>query len=87
MLICSGFNSNQMDEVVRKLNRWFNVEIEFKNPESGEYLYTATYRDETLPQIPELLRISAPVKYTVTDRKQLPDHSFTKRKIVITNRN
>ena len=87
MLICSGFNSNPMDEVVRKLNRWFNVEIELKNPELKEYVYTATYRDETFPQILELLRISAPVKYTFTDRKRLPDNSFTKRKIVITKQN
>lgn len=81
------FRDDPMDEVVRKLNRWFNVEIELKNPELKEYVYTATYRDETLPQILELLRISAPVKYTVTDRKRLPDNSFIKRKIVITKRN
>jgi ferric-dicitrate binding protein FerR (iron transport regulator) len=78
------FRDDPMDEVVRKLNRWFNVEIELKNPELKEYVYTATYRDETLAQILELLRISAPVKYTFTDRKRLPDNSFTKRKIAIT---
>ena len=81
------FRDDQMDEVVRKLNRWFNVEIILQSPELKDYVYTATYRDETLPQILELLKISAPVKYLITDRNRLPDNSYTKRKITITKRN
>ena len=50
-------------------------------------VYTATFRDETLPQILELLKISAPVKYSITDRERLPDNSYAKRKIVITKKN
>ena len=80
------FRDDQMDEVVRKLNRWFNVEIILQSPDLTEYVYTATYRDETLPQILELLRISAPIKYSITERKRLDDNSYSKRKIVITKR-
>ena len=80
------FRDDQMDEVVRKLNRWFNVEIELQCPELKEYVYTATYRDETLPQILELLKISAPIKYNIIERKRLPDNSYSKPKIVITKR-
>ena len=80
------FRDDQMDEVVRKLNRWFNVEIDLQSSELKEYVYTATYRDETLPQILELLKISAPIKYNVIERKRLPDNSYSKRKIVITKR-
>ena len=78
------FRDDQMDEVVKKLNRWFNVEIALQSSELKEYVYTATYRDETLPQILELLKISAPIKYNVIERKRLPDNSFSKRKIIIT---
>ncbi len=78
------FRDDQMDEVVRKLNRWFNVEIILSSPELKEYVYTATYRDETLAEILELLRISAPVRYNSTDRVRLDDNSYSKRKIVIT---
>jgi len=80
------FRDDQMDEVVRKLNRWFNVEIILKSPELKEYVYTATYRDETLNQILELLKISAPINYNITERERLNDNSYTKRKIVITKR-
>lgn len=78
------FRDDQMDEVVRKLNRWFNVEIILQSPELKEYVYTATYRDETLPQILELLKISAPIKYNISDRVRLDDHSYSKRKVIIT---
>jgi|GEM_PF-188354 len=78
------FRDDQMDEVVKKLNRWFNVEIVLQSSELKEYVYTATYRDETLPEILELLKISAPIKYNVIGRKRLPDNSYSKRKIVIT---
>ena len=80
------FRDDKMDEVVRKLNRWFNVEIVLQSAEIKEYVYTATYRDETLPQIMELLKISAPIKYSITERERLSDNSYTKRKIVITKR-
>lgn len=80
------FRDDQMGEVVRKLNRWFNVEIILQSPELKGYVYTATYRDETLPQILELLKISAPIKYSITERKRLDDNSYSKRKIVITKR-
>ncbi len=80
------FKDDQMDEVVRKLNRWFNVDIVLESPELKEYVYTATYRNETLPQILELLKISAPIKYTITDRERLDDNTYSKRKIVITKR-
>ncbi len=78
------FKDDPMDEVVRKLNRWFNVDIILQSPELKEYVYTATFKDETLTQILELLKISAPVKYNITERKQLDDHSYSKRKIIIT---
>lgn len=81
------FRDDKMDEVVRKLNRWFNVEILLRSPGLREYVYTATYKDETLPQILELLKISAPIKYYINERERLPDNSYSKRKIVITKRN
>ena len=81
------FRDDHMEDVVRKLNKWFNVEILLQSPELKEYVYTATYRDETLPQILELLKISAPIKYYITDRERLSDNSYSKRKIVVTKRN
>ncbi len=80
------FKDDRMDEVVRKLNRWFNVDIILESPELNEYVYTATYRDETLNQILELLTISAPIRYSISERERQTDNSYSKRKIVLTKR-
>jgi len=80
------FRDDTMDEVVRKLNRKFNVDIVLQDPEIKEYVYTATFEDESLGQILGLLKISAPVSYVAYKPVQLADHSFSKQRIVITKR-
>jgi transmembrane sensor len=80
------FRDDKMDEVVLKLNRKFNVEIILQDPELKDYIYTATFEDESLTQILGLLKISAPVDYQAYKPKQLADNSFSKQKIVITKR-
>lgn len=80
------FRDDQMDEVVRQLNRKFNVDIILQDPELKDYIYTATFQDESLTQILRLLKISAPVSYVIYPPKQMPDNSFSKQKIIITKR-
>jgi len=84
------FRDDKMDEVVKKLNRKFNVDIILQDPELKEYVYTATFEDESdesLSQILNLLKISAPVNYKAYKPEQLADKSFSKQKIVLTKRN
>jgi transmembrane sensor len=80
------FRDDQMDEVVRQLNRKFNVDIILQDPELKDYIYTATFQDESLTQILRLLKISAPVSYVIYPPKQMTDNSFSKQKIIITKR-
>lgn len=80
------FRDDKMDDVVIKLNRKFNVNIILKDAEIKEYIYTATFEDESLTQILGLLKISAPVNYKAYKSEQLADKSFSKQKIVITKR-
>ena len=80
------FRDDVMDEVVRKLNRWFNVEIEIADQEIADYVYTATFREETIGQILELLKRTSPIEYTIIPVRQLPDGSFEKEKIILTKK-
>ncbi|MBN1819520.1 MAG: FecR family protein [Prolixibacteraceae bacterium] len=75
-----------MDEVVRKLNRWFNVDMILQDKSLHEYIYKATFEDETLDQVLELLKLSAPIEYTSEPRKLLSNGTFSKRKIIIKKR-
>ncbi|HUX56765.1 MAG TPA: FecR domain-containing protein [Bacteroidales bacterium] len=81
------FRDDPMEDVVRRLSRWFNVEIIFNDPEIKSYIYTATFRHENLEQVLKLLKLSAPIDYRIIDRKPLPGNEFTKQKILIMSRN
>src|SRR5690554_755256 len=77
------FREDPMPEVVRRLNRWFNVNIQLEGPELTNWTYTATFEDETLEQVLELLKISAPVNYSIKRREMKTDKTFSKMEIVI----
>jgi transmembrane sensor len=75
------FRDDRMDLVVEKLERWYNVEIEIKDREISDYIYTATFIDESLDQVLKMLSLSAPIKYTVSKRSKGDDGSFSKQKV------
>lgn len=70
------FRDDKMDKVVEKLERWYNVEFIIADKEIADYVYTATFIDESLDQVLKMLSISAPIRYTVSDRKKQSDDTF-----------
>lgn len=81
------FNKEPMDEVAKKLSRWFNTDIQIKDPELYDLTYTATFINETLPQVMDLISRVSPVSYTISNRKEISPGTFTKRKIILSYRN
>lgn len=78
------FNEEPMGEVVKKLSRWFNVDIKIKDPELLEITYTATFVQETLPQVLELLTMMSPVSYSISNREEInSSKSFSKREVIL----
>lgn len=70
------FRDDKMDKVVEKLERWYNVEFIIADKEIADYVYTATFVDESLDQVLKMLSISAPIRYTISDRKKQSDDTF-----------
>jgi len=77
------FRDDPLIEVVRRMNRWFNVDIQLKGSNLSDYVYTATFEDESLMQILDLLKISAPIDYKIKKRERKKDHTFSKMEIEI----
>jgi ferric-dicitrate binding protein FerR (iron transport regulator) len=75
------FRDDKMNKVVEKLERWYNVEFEIADKEIADYVYTATFIDESLDQVLKMLTLSAPIRYTVLERKKLEDQTFAKAKV------
>jgi len=80
------FRNDSMEDVVKRLNRWFNVAIVIDDPEIKSYRYKATFRNESLKQVLHLLKLSAPIDYLITESEVLPDGEFTKQKIYLMKR-
>lgn len=77
------FRNATLEEVFKRLERHFNVEIQFNNRHGKEYRYRATFRSETLPQILDYLAKSATLRWKEVDGMQLEDETFTKKKIIV----
>lgn len=80
------FKKEPLAEVVKKLDRWFNVDIQIKDSELLDITYTATFVHETLPQVLELLALVTPINYSISDRKEMEGGTFTKRKVILSYR-
>src|SRR5665647_409857 len=77
------FGDDSMEDVVKRLSRWYNVEISINDPEIKKYIYKASFRNENLVQVLNLLKLSAPIDYRITDRKLLANGDFTKQKVYL----
>ena len=77
------FRNDKMEDVAKRLSHWFNVEIIINDPIIKNYIYKATFRDENLMQVLNLLKISAPIDYEIVGNKLLPDGVYTKQKIYL----
>lgn len=77
------FKNDNVEDIAKKLARWYNIDVEITDQKIKEYPFTATFSDETLPQVLELLSLATPVSYRLTLSKKLPDGSFSKQKVIV----
>ncbi len=80
------FRREKLDKIVEKLARKFGVEIRLEGERLREYEYTATFTNETLENILDLLQRSAPITYNISNQKQLDDETFTHKEVIIKSR-
>ena len=75
------FRDDAMTDVVHKLNRWYNTEIVITDSTISQYSYTATFQHESLEQVLELLKISAPIDYKIIKREKDENNIFSKIRV------
>lgn len=81
------FKYEPFDEVVRKLNRWYNVNIVIQDTVLKSYTYYGSFQNETLDEVLKLLQYTAPITYKDLERGKKPDGTFEKRKVEIFSKN
>lgn len=57
------FKDEKLGTAIKKLARWYNVEIILTEPKLNEFLLTGTFQDEKLNQTLTLISLALPVKF------------------------
>lgn len=76
--------NDPIERVVNRLEKWYNVDITISDKELHTYRFTATFIDESLEQVLNLLCLSSNMQYEITPAKKLIDNSYSKRVVELT---
>jgi transmembrane sensor len=77
------FRNEPLSNVVKRISQIFNIDIELRGKELQNYSFRATFHDESLTEILNLLKISSPIDYIEVKRTALPDGLFPRKKVII----
>ncbi|WP_430972350.1 FecR family protein [Sunxiuqinia rutila] len=77
------FRRDSIKDVARRLGHWFNAEVVIDDKRLEEYVFTATFTNESLEEALRLLSYSSDIEYEIINNQQRDDSSFAKRKVII----
>ncbi|OFY64747.1 MAG: hypothetical protein A2V64_10920 [Bacteroidetes bacterium RBG_13_43_22] len=81
------FRGDPMNEVVRRIERWYNVEIILADKELEKYSFRATFQDDSLEDVLKFLAMTSPISYDISPRKMQGDGIYKKVEITIHKKN
>lgn len=79
------FTKSPMKEVVRRLSKHYNVDITINDDRLNQYFFNATFTDETIYQVLNMLKKSSPK--LIWETVQAKDSTDNRQKIKLTIRN
>ena len=62
-------NAEKLQNLAKKLERRYNIKIEFENRKVKKYTFTGTLKNESLDQVLKAISLSAPVNYKIEGNK------------------
>ena len=77
------FRNEPLSEVLKRIGRWYNVEIVMTDPHLLKFRYRATFQDEQIEEVIRLISLTAPIEYTFENRNVDDKGTFKKRRILI----
>jgi transmembrane sensor len=80
------FNDTPFEEVLRRIGRKYNVVFEITNRDLLNLKYTATFIDESIEEVMQMLKTVSPITYKIYNRTSVNDKQYLKPKIVVGKR-
>nr|WP_281501010.1 FecR domain-containing protein [Cellulophaga sp. F20128] len=81
------FYNDPIDAVIKRLEKWYNIEIQIEDAALKEYRFTATFNNESLEQVLELLSLSSAMDYEIVMSENQSNDDSGKRKILLRTKN
>ena len=78
------FRNDPLDVIARRLERWYNIDVELDVSSAEDFRWRATFVNEGLEEILNLLKRSLPINYRIENRDLKPDETYSKKKVIIT---
>lgn len=75
--------NDPMPNVLKRIERWYNVQFNIMDESINEYTYWATFEEETLDQVLKLLTLSGPFKFEKRPKKKMADGTYKTQEIDI----
>jgi len=77
------FRNDPLDVVARRLERWYNIDVEINGYHNGDLRLRATFIDEGLEEVLDLLKRSLQIDYKIESRNIKPDDIYAKKKVIL----
>jgi transmembrane sensor len=81
------FRNDPLEVIARRLERWYNVDVEIKGKLTEDLRLRATFIDEDIEEVLGLLGRSLPIEYKIESRSLNEDETYAKKKVIITLNN
>lgn len=78
------FRNDPLDIIVRRLERWYDIDVEVNGNYLQDLRWRATFVDESLEQVLYYLKRSLPIDYKIVNSGFKTDDIVAKRKVIIT---
>jgi ferric-dicitrate binding protein FerR (iron transport regulator) len=65
------FNKEPFPSFIKKLERWYNVKIEYADPKLDELWYTGTIEMESISEVMEMISKAAPISYNFNNKTRV----------------
>jgi ferric-dicitrate binding protein FerR (iron transport regulator) len=77
------FRNETLDEVVKRLSRWYNADFEITDRELVKQTFHATFQDEPLDEVLKLLSLTTPIRYEEVKRNIQNGEIQGRRKVIL----
>jgi transmembrane sensor len=81
------FRNDPLDVICRRLGRWYNVDVAVNVGSVENLRLRATFIDENLEEVLDLLKRSLPIDYKIQNGNLNADNTFSKKRVTILPKN